>query len=99
MTPFERSRGVLRGLEGIDVRRELEQSDLPIELATAIADVCEGAMRSPEARDSIIEECAKLCETNPGDGFYNGQYDAYEACAKAVRALKGALPQSVPEGK
>ena len=38
MTPYERSRKVL---EGLDVRRLLEASDVPVEIATAIADALE----------------------------------------------------------
>ena len=37
MTPFERSRAALPS----DIRRTLEESNLPIEVATAIADLCE----------------------------------------------------------
>ena len=37
MTPFERSRAELPK----DIRKALEESNLPIEVATAIADVCE----------------------------------------------------------
>ena len=37
MTPFERSRAELPK----DIRKALEESNLPIEVATAIADLCE----------------------------------------------------------
>lgn len=43
VTPLERSRKVL---EGLDVRLVLEHSGLPVEIATAIADLCEH--RRPE---------------------------------------------------
>ena len=52
MTPYERSRKVLEDFEGTNVRRELERSDLPIELATAIADVCEKALQ-PESKSPV----------------------------------------------
>ena len=68
MTPFDRSKDAL---ERISVRKVLEESNLPIEIATAIADALEAPR--PEdggitqalvqmARDNAIEECAALCD-------------------------------------
>ena len=45
MSPFDRSR---KRLEGVNVRQILEASNLPADLATAIADKCEGLL-GPEA--------------------------------------------------
>lgn len=38
MTPLERSR---KALEGVNIRKVLEESNLPVEIVTAIADRCE----------------------------------------------------------
>ena len=60
MTPFDRSKDVL---ERISVRKVLEESNLPIEIATAIADALEAprpeAARTPEVRlnpDKSLDE-------------------------------------------
>ena len=50
MTPFDRSKDVL---ERISVRKVLEESNLPIEIATAIADALEAPR--PEVEPTIGE--------------------------------------------
>jgi hypothetical protein len=58
LSPIERS---MRVLEGVNIRRSLEASGLPIEVATAIADLCEFR---PEATPSW-----RSCETDePPEG-------------------------------
>ena len=46
MSPFDRSR---KRLEGVNVRQILEASNLPVDLATAISDKCDGLL-GPEER-------------------------------------------------
>ena len=58
MTPIDRSR---KALEGVDVRRVLEQSDLPIEIATALADMVEGLLQ-PEAGATDATRWRKLLD-------------------------------------
>jgi hypothetical protein len=55
MTPNERSR---KALENVDIRRMLEESNLPVEIATAIAD----RLEQPEATagSKLEEELAML---------------------------------------
>ena len=52
-TPLSRSR---KALEGVDIRRLLEASGLPVEQATAIADMCEGLLSEIGAWHPVSEQ-------------------------------------------
>jgi len=88
-TPQSRSRAALPE----DYRARLEASNLPIEIAVAIADMVDLALRSD--RDAILEEAAMCAESVPTVLCHNGDMFS-ERVAKAIRALKEAA-QQVPQ--
>lgn len=68
-----------------------EYADYMKRLDAAIA----GSPARSETRESIIEECAKVCDERAGMQFVAWPRDpALLECAKAIRALKNAAPQS-----
>lgn len=73
-TPLDRSRAALPE----NVRKVLEESNLPVEVATAIADALEFA------RPAVIEECAQAAEH-----VVPRHTECGNRIAAAIRALKG----------
>ena len=59
MTPLERSRKLLHGM---NIRRLLEHSDLPVEIATAIADLCEQLPEGDAVWNAAIKAAIKYVE-------------------------------------
>lgn len=51
-SPLSRSRAALPS----NIRKTLEESNLPVEVATAIADLCEGLIRPEEGRVTLPKE-------------------------------------------
>lgn len=88
----------------VNIRKTLEESNLPVEVATAIADLCESRQR-PEAdaiRNAAIEECAKVCDKHfrtwdgevsvDAEREYAWMAAAAEHCAAAIRKLLRPQP-------
>lgn len=101
MTPLERSRKVLAGL---NVRALLEASDLPIEVATAIAD------RLEYPREAVIEECATVCDRSadqshellrqsPWSEYARACANEAESLAIAIRGLKKPASPTCENGE
>ena len=85
-------------LEGLNIRKVLEESNLPIEIASAIADRCErvpeGRQTDPDASDpqtkgSWEERCAALYQVIGALSSYAGIFSVSDDVAAALDVAAG----------